>query len=162
MQQDVIALLQLFLRHSRRSPHRFDRFLRQRHHLVLSILFLLLLLFLFLLLPVGLHDIQRSQQAAIEHVADEGAFLARILHRKHRKRAVLASLPRKRRSSAGIRRGKEGGERRVEQRARNESENASGVSLLLEGRENQNLAEPKRMGRRLEGVGEDVEKAKPR
>lgn len=157
MQQDVIALLQLFLRHSRRSPHRFDRFLRQRHHLALSILFLL-----FLLLPVGLHDVQRSQQAAIEHVADEGAFLARILHRKHRKRAVLASLPRKRRSSAGIRRGKEGGERRVEQRARNESENASGVSLLLEGRENQNLAEPKRMGRRLEGIGEDVEKAKPR
>lgn len=154
MQQDVIALLQLFLRHSRRSPHRFDRFLRQRHHLALSIL--------FLLLPVGLHDVQRSQQAAIEHVADEGAFLARILHRKHRKRAVLASLPRKRRSSAGIRRGKEGGERRVEQRARNESENASGVSLLLEGRENQNLAEPKRMGRRLKGVGEDVEKAKPR
>ena len=157
MQQDVIALLQLFLRHSRRSPHRFDRFLRQRHHLTLSILFLLLLL-----LPVGLHDVQRSQQAAIEHVADEGAFLARILHRKHRKRAVLASLPRKRRSSAGIRRGKEGGERRVEQRARNGSENASGVSLLLEGRENQNLAETKRMGRRLEGVGEDVEKAKPR
>lgn len=50
----------------------------------------------------------------------------------------------------------------MEQRARNESENASGVSLLLEGRENQNLAETKRMRRRLEGVGEDVEKAKPR
>lgn len=50
----------------------------------------------------------------------------------------------------------------MEQRARNESENASGVSLLLKRRKNQNLAETERMGRRLEGVGEDVEKAKAR
>ena len=158
MQQNVVALLQLFLRQPRLFFHPFDRLLRQRHHLSLPLL-------LLLLLQVGLHGVERSQQAAVEDVADEGALFARILHREHRKRAVFASFPRDRRDrrgSAGIRFGQEARKRGVQKRARNESENASGMTLLLKGRENQNLAETKRMRRRLEGIGEDVEKAKPR
>lgn len=151
MQQNVVTLLQLLLRDSRQFPHLFDGFPRQRHHVALSAL-----------LQVRLHCLQRSQQAAVEDVADEGAFFARILHRQHRERALLAALPRKRRIPAGIGLGEEAGERGVEKSARNESENAPRVPLLLEGRENQNLAEAKRVRRGLEGVGEDVEKTKAR